>query len=233
MKLSREKYMHEIKIDDINQLKVYVVKEKRDLKSGEKIYERIRGYVDIEGSDIGRKWYSIHEKDLEALIRILDIFAGIFDMKIEIEITQDRYPEIYNVLKQYEEKNDDAWIYHFGVPDIFYFLNGIMDGYVDRELKYYGIDADPEKLRGEIEKLWIEITDRIENYIKDRLLISAEIVDVHRGDYNEWIYEIVIDGIKITKFIEHTLDKSGDKYIFRILGLGGSLFIEETSIKVR
>jgi len=220
---------HNIEIGNLKELKIYELSETRELRTGEvKVYKRVRGVVDLESSD--KKWYAIAEDDIKVLVGVLDIFAGVLSkIEFEVEITEEKYPELFKLLNEFEERNRDAWRIVRGVTVISYNFNEIMDLDFDR---IRGYKVDEKKVIDEINRLWEEIVTKIDGYLKDRFMANnIEIYNIERWFGDEWAYYITVGSVDIEKKMTHRLEKREGKYVLRVIG-DGTLQIVGTSITV-
>ena len=108
----------EIDIDSYP-IRISISKERKKLlTSGEvREYKRVRGYVELHELDALHSWIAIRKDQFEILEELLIDFVKSMNFEIKIEITPEKYPVLYKVLKEFEEKGN-AWIYHQNLPEI-------------------------------------------------------------------------------------------------------------------
>ena len=167
------------------------------LSTGEiKVYKRVKGYVELHEVDALESWKVVKEKDLNELQKLLLHFDDLLEKKIEIRITKERYPTLYKILKEFEERNEDAWVHVYGIPKIHIdFLYLLLFSNVNRDVLFARSDMpnlseeEEEKLNDDIWQLLEDIDDAI--YKAYSGLGISEIVSIDEGDYAE----IVIDAI--------------------------------------
>jgi len=218
-------------------LNVYKGKERKEISTGEKLYERFRLYADISEYEAEEKWYAISERDLNAVLHLLDIFAGIFDgIKLEIEISERSYPEMYKALRQYEEKGDTVWAWLPETPKIVTIILDFADGDVETIIKIYRINANIDELKKEAEKMVMKIREDIKNILKERLMIrDVEVICFAYVDHKNNLFAIRIRRIGEIIFYKHFnmwMRKEGEKYVLTISGEGGKLTILNSSISI-
>jgi len=218
-------------------IRISISKERKKLLSTGEVreYKRIRGYVEFYEMDALEKWVAIKKKDLETFKKLLVLFNDLLEVEFSIEITKEEFHELYKALQEYEEKNDDAWVYHYGIPKIYYFLRGLIfaEWRPFRTLKQYleeheieGID--PDKLKDEVFSLLEKIEDELwKRYEK---LGISEFTDMEALDYNEFVVEMRFNEIRVSKRGQIILDKDDDKYILEI-SMDGSCDIDYICIR--
>jgi len=224
-----------IEVERIKKLSIYKGKEHKLTSCGEKLYERYRIFGSIWGEEVEMEWYAINEKDLSAMIEVLNVFANVFSsIKLEIEITPESYPEMYRALKQYEEKDGDAWTETYGTPRILYKFLALVEGDTERLERNYRIRVDAEKIKKEANNIWNKITDDIERITRERLATDdIEITGIEYADYNEYQFEIRIGRLMVLKRFGFDIEKDNNRYILTISGEGYTLRIEDSSITIR
>jgi len=226
-----------VEIRNARKLRLYVTRERKRLKTGEeKVYERVRGVTDLEGEDVSKEWYAIDSETLTSLAKLVDAFDRMLS-KIEarVEITEEKYPELYRVLREYERKTPNAWAWIFyGYPHILLFLQTLLDypetERIQRVLEEERIEGDAERIRDEI----LDVVDTIVERVEEFLFGLGEVSEFEWDSYNEWNYYIVFDtfgdGLVVNKRFVYYLDKDGDKYVLTVTGRGGRLRIGDSII---
>jgi len=217
---------------DIHPVNVYVSKEKKKLLMEEKIYSRIRGYVELTGNDLSEKWCAIRRRDAETFIKLLKLMYRLTERKFEVEITREKYPGLHGMIKQFEEKH--GWYFKFGEPEVFwYVIRPVMVsidnlGYVVEEEE---LDVDVSKAKEEVWSLYSEIDEKLHKTYEN--LNISEITNFEILDYNEFLIEATLslddEEIDFERRGRIHLDKNGDKYILKF-EIDGSMWIENIRV---
>jgi len=220
-------------------LRISITRErKRLLSTGEvKEYKRVKGYVELHEVDALESWKVVKEKDLNELQKLLLHFDDLLEKKIEIRITKERYPTLYKILKEFEERNKDAWVHIYGIPKIHIdFLYPLLFSNVSLDVLFARSDMpnfseeEKEKLNDDIWQLREDIDDAI--YKAYSGLGISEIVSIDEGDYAEIVIDAIFGEVEVHKFAETYLDKDEDGYKLTI-NVDGSMHLPNCDIWVR
>jgi len=224
---------------EIYPIRISITKERKKLLSSGEVreYKRIRGYLELHELDALKKWKAVKEKDLNELLKLLLLFDDLLEKKIEVKITKEKYPTLYKILKEYELRNEDAWVHDYGIPKIHIdFLYPLMFLDVNLDALFANSDMsilseeEEDKLMDDVWQLLEDVDDAI--YKAYESLGISELVSIDAGDYAEIIIDACFGDLEIHKFAETYLDKGEDGYVL-VINVDGSLFLKDCDIWVR
>lgn len=216
-------------------VRVRRVKERKKLKSGEKVYERYRGYVEFKENDAKYEWVAIRRRDLETIEGVLIHLDNLLEKELTFVISPDDFPALYDALKEYEEKHKDAWVEDYGIPRIYYqfFKKMFFPEWASRielydYLKDEGIDVDGYALEDDIAKLWDILEETI--YREYGNLDIKEVLNLEALDYGEICIDMDFGNFIVSKRGIMYLEKEGEVYKLKVK-ISGSCDIDEISIR--